>query len=79
MDNLPKEVRVIKPFHAGYKLFHVGDRLPVTVDYESLLILVNLSATSIMTLDEMMTSGFIEKTERYRNEQLIARLLLNKY
>ena len=79
MNNIPKEVRVIKPFDAGYKLFHVGDRLPVKIDYESQLLLVKLSNTMIMTLNEMMTLGFVEKTELYRNEQLITRLLLNKY
>ena len=67
MNNLPKEVRVIKPFHAGYKLFHVGDRLPVRRAHDSRLILVNLTATSIMTLNEMMTLGYIEKTSLYRN------------
>ena len=67
MDNLPKFVRVIKPFHAGYKLYHVGDRLPVRRAHDSRLILVNLTDTSIMTLDEMMTFGYIEKTELYRN------------
>ena len=79
MNNIPKEVRVIKPFDAGYKLFHVGDKLPVKIDYEGQLLLVKLSNTMIMTLNEMMTLGFIEKTELYRNEQLITRLLLNKY
>ena len=67
MDNLPKEVRIIKPFHAGYKLYHVGDKLPVRRAHDSRLILVNLTATSIMTLNEMMTAGYIEKTELYRN------------
>ena len=79
MNNLPKEVRIIKPFHAGYKLFHVGDKLPVKIDYESQLLIVHLTDTSIMTLNEMMTLGYIEKTELYRNRQLITRLLLNKY
>ena len=67
MNNLPKEVRVIKPFHAGYKLFHVGDKLPVKIDYNSQLLTVKLTDTSIMTLNEMMTLGYIEKTELYRN------------
>ena len=67
MDNLPTEVRIIKPFHAGYKLYHVGDKLPVKRAHNSRLILVNLTATSIMTLNEMMTAGYIEKTELYRN------------
>ena len=67
MNNLPKEVRVIKPFHAGYKLYHVGDKLPVRRAHDSRLILVNLTATSVMTLNEMMTLGYIEKTELYRN------------
>ena len=79
MNNLPKEVRVIKPFHVGYKLFHVGDKLPVKIDYNSQLLTVKLTDTSIMTLNEMMTLGYIEKTELYRNRQLITRLLLNKY
>ena len=79
MNTIPKEVRVIKPFDAGYKLFHVGDRLPVKIDYESQLIDVKLTDTMIMTLDEMMTLGFIEKTELYRNKELITRILLNKY
>ena len=67
MDNLPKEVRVIKPFHAGYKLYHIGDKLPVRRANNSRLIIVNLTDTSIMTLNEMMTAGYIEKTELYRN------------
>ena len=67
MDNLPKEVRIIKPFHAGYKLFHVGDRLTVKIDYNSQLLIVKLTDTSIMTLNEMMTLKYIEKTELYRN------------
>ena len=79
MNTIPKEVRVIKPFDAGYKLFHVGDKLPVEIDYESQLIHVKLTNTMVMTLNEMMTLGFIEKTELYRNKELITRLLLNKY
>ena len=79
MNNLPKEVRIIKPFHAGYKLFHVGDKLPVKIDYENQFLDVKLTDTMIMSLNEMMTLGFIEKTELYRNEELITRLLLNKY
>ena len=67
MNNLPKFVRVIKSFHAGYKVYHVGDRLPVRRAHDSRLILVNLTDTSIMTLDEMMTFGYIAKTELYRN------------
>ena len=67
MNNLPEEVRIIKPFHAGYKLYHVGDKLLVRRAHDSRLILVNLTATSVMTLDEMMTAGYIEKTELYRN------------
>ena len=67
MSNLPKEVRVIKAFHAGYKLYHVGDKLPVRRAHNSRLIIVNLTDTSIMTLNEMMTLGYIEKTELYRN------------
>ena len=79
MSNLPKEVLVIKAFHAGYKLFHVGDKLPVKIDYENQFLDVKLTDTVIMSLDEMMTLGYIEKTELYRNRQLITRLLLNKY
>ena len=67
MNNLPKEVRIIKPFHVGYRLYHVGDKLPVRRAHDSRLILVNLTATSIMTLNEMMTLGYIEKTWLYRN------------
>ena len=67
MNNLPKEVRVIKPFHVGYKLYHIGDKLPVRRAHDSRLILVNLTDTSIATLDEMMTLGYIAKTELYRN------------
>lgn len=67
MDNLPKEVCVIKPFHVGYKLYHIGDKLPVRRANNSRLIIVNLTDTSIMTLNEMMTSGYIEKTGLYRN------------
>ena len=67
MNNLPKVVRVIKPFHAGYKLYHVGDKLPVRRAHDSRLILVNLTATSVMTLNEMMTLGYIAKTALYRN------------
>ena len=67
MSYLPKEVCVIKPFHVGYKLFHVGDKLPVRRAHNSRLILVNITATSIMTLNEMMTFGYIAKTELYRN------------
>ena len=76
MNNLPKEVRVIKAFHAGYKLYHVGDKLPVRRANNSRLIIVNLTDTSIMTLNEMMTLGYIEKTELYGNSQLITRLVL---
>ena len=67
MNNLPKKVCVIKPFHVGYKLFHVGDELSVRRAKNSRLIIVNLTDTSIMTLNEMMTLGYIEKTSLYRN------------
>ena len=67
MNNLPKEVRIIKPFHVSYNLYHVGDKLPVFRSRDSRLLLVKLTETSIMTLNEMMTLGYIEKTELYRN------------
>ena len=67
MNNLPKFVTVIKAFDAGYKTYNVGDRLPVSRAHDSRLILVNLTDTSIMTLNEMMTLGYIEKTALYRN------------
>ena len=79
MNNLLKEVRIIKSFHAGYKVYNVGDKLPVKIDYENQFLDVKLTDTMIMSLDEMMTLGYIAKTELYRNKQLIARLLLNKY
>ena len=67
MSYLPKEVIVIKAFHAGSKLYRVGDKLSVRRAHDSRLILVNLTDTSIMTLNEMMTFGYIAKTELYRN------------
>ena len=67
MNKLPKEVCVIKPFHVGYNLYHIGDKLLVRRAKNSRLIIVNLTETSIMTLNEMMTLGYIEKTELYRN------------
>ena len=67
MDNFPKFVRVIKPFHVGYKVYNVGDKLPDRRAHDSRLLLVNFTATSIATLDEMMTLGYIAKTELYRN------------
>ena len=67
MNNLPKFVTLIKAFDAGYKIYNIGDRLPVRRAHDSRLILVNLTATSIMTLDEMMTAGYIAKTALYRN------------
>lgn len=67
MNNLPKVVTLIKTLHVGYKIYHIGDKFPVRRAHDSRLILVNLTDTSIMTLDEMMTLGYIEKTELYRN------------
>ena len=67
MNTIPKEVTVIKPFHIGYNLYHVGDKLPVKRSNKSRLILVYLTESSFLTLNEMMTLGLIEKTELYRN------------
>ena len=70
MNNLPKEVCIIKPFHVGYRLYHIGDKLPVRIANNSQLLIVHLTDTSIMTLNEMMTLGYIEKTELYRKRLL---------
>ena len=70
MTNIIKEVCIIKPFHTGYNLYHIGEKLTVRRSSNSRILLVHLTDTSVMTLNEMMTLGYIEKTELYRNNWL---------